>query len=280
MNPPPLPDPQKKPVGLTIFLWLVVPLLVVLAGAVMTGIFFGVGRIIKSQQVTEDLRSTVQDVQSDTKKSYSPQTGITNLNINGLDRVRDKLDSASQTLSGDDALVAKAMSEYLGTMETTAKKYEAAVDDLRATKVLSLETLSDKSQIAGRRQMVQHFLDVNQEFENVVSNSPAIVRADLNALNVSPFKADDALRGFEAKSTPRTPLVLKIRECDDRMGQAMLGILDLLEQNWGKRNYDPVLNQVQFDDPAAQISYRKFLNAIQFAQREQILVQGQLVALQ
>lgn len=259
-----------------------------IAGVILNGILLalfaigftvGLGKGLQSRQFDQTLRSTEEQFQADQQKSFSPKTGITNMDVKGVELIRAQLDKGAQTLSGDDALVAQAMSRYVASLEDAAKKYQSAMDDLRAAHVLSLENLKDEQQLAARRETVQRFIAANAEFTGFISNSPATVQADLNSLQVPPEKADEALKGFDSRWAARGQLLLQIRDCDNRLGQSMLGILDVLDQNWGKWNYNAGTKLVKFDDPNARVAYRQFLTQIQNASQEQIQAQSQMVGL-
>jgi hypothetical protein len=98
-------------------------------------------------------------------------------------------------------------------------------------------------------------------------------------MNVSSEKIDQVIAAFDVKFAQRSVLDLQIRACDDRMGQGTLAMLDLLETNWGKWNYDPAKNVINFEDTYAQRSYRLSLNEIKNAGMEQVKEQGELVNL-
>src|SRR5208283_3455791 len=126
------------------------------------------------------------------------------------------------------------------------KVYQSAMAQLNAGRVLSLGNLSDKQQIASRRGVVQNFISANGNLENVVSNAEKNLQADLARLQVDPAKINAAMAGYRSKAVPRTALVLEIRACDDRCGHAMLAVLDLLETNWGKWDYNSTAKTVRF----------------------------------
>lgn len=246
---------------------------------VVIGFIGGLSNRLKSHQATRELKATVQQIQENAKNSYNSETGITNLDVKSVDRLRSQFDSAAQTMSGDDALIAKVMSAYVKRMESAAQDYQQAAADLRNAKVLSLQTLTDKNQIQYRRLVVQAFVTANDKLEGVISNGVTDIQADLTRLQVSPENAGAAIEGFRSRADVQTPILLKIRGCDDRMGQAMLGVLDLLQNNWGKWKYDSAANTVNFDDPAAENSYEQMVVAIKRAGEEQVEYQGQLVSL-
>jgi len=243
------------------------------------GFAVGLGKGIKSRLFTSNLKTTMHDLQANAKNNYDPKKGVTNMDINGIDRLRTQFDNAAQTLSGDDALIAQAMSLHVARMETAMKGYQSAVAKLRSSRVLSLETLSDKQQIASRREVVRDFLSANGNLENVFTNAEQNIQNDMTRLQVGPAQMNAALAGYKSKVAPRTGLIVEIRGCDERCGQAMLAILDLWETNWGKWHYDSPMKTVRFEDPEAQQSYHRFLATIKKASQEQVQAQGELVNL-
>jgi hypothetical protein len=245
----------------------------------MVGLVIGVGRSFQFRQFTEDLTNTVADMQAGAKQSYDSKNGITNVDFKSMQRLQNQFADAAQTMSGDDALISKAMARYVARMQDQMKKYEDAVTEVRTAKVLDLASLSDREQISTRREVVQNFIAANDEVKVMITNSEDFIRADLTDMNVSSEKIDQVIAGFDVKFAQRSVLDLQIRACDDRMGQGTLAMLDLLETNWGKWNYDPAKNVINFEDTYAQRSYRLSLNEIKNAGMEQVKEQGELVNL-
>ncbi|HUA37814.1 MAG TPA: hypothetical protein VMA35_05365 [Candidatus Sulfopaludibacter sp.] len=237
-------------------------------------------KILKRSQYEQEVRGTVQDIQAKAKRSFNPRTGITNVDFNGLDRLQTQFNYAAQTLSGDDARIAQVMAAHVARLETAMKKYDAAATALRKARVLDLSGLDDEKQIAARRQIVQDFLVANDNVKSVVSNSEANIRADLIRLEVAPARQEITLDAFHSKAAPRSVLILRIRACDDQIGQSTLTILSSLETQWGKWHYDPVTKTVRFQDAETQYSYRQALGEIKLAGYEQIATQRELLNLQ
>lgn len=258
---------------------------VVLNGGILLLLFIivvfvaGLANNLKSRQLFQGLKETEQQLQADQRKAFNPRTGITNVDTAGMERIRTQLDTGAQTLTGDDARIARVMSSFVARMEDATKKYQSALQELEAAHVLSLPDLVSQNQIAARRETVQQFLDVNADFAGVISNSAASLRANLTAAQVAPDKVDQVLAGFQSKWSVRGPLMLEIRDCDRRAGEGMLGILDVLDKNWGKWDYNPDTKLVKFTDAGAEAAYRQSLIEIRTASQEQVRAQGMLVNL-
>jgi hypothetical protein len=243
------------------------------------GFIRGFDNALKSRQFTQNLHATVLEMQANAKQSYDPKTGITNVDLNSLERIQSQLSNAAQTMSGDDALVSQVLSRYVARMQAAMKKYTGALAALNDAKVLNTENLTNKDQIASRREKVQNFIVANDKAKTVIANSEASIRADLTEQKISPQKIDQFMAGFDSKFVPRRDLDLLIRECDRRMGQSMLSVLEVLETNWGRWNYNPATARIHFDDDAARQSYQQSIAAIKLAGQEQVVAQGKLVNL-
>jgi|GEM_PF-2867587 len=241
------------------------------------GFVAAIGHNAKNRQMLREMAATQQEFQDKTRNAYNSETGITNVDLDGVHRVRDQFDNAARSMSGDDAAFARVMSAFLGRMETAGKEYQAAADTMTGARILNLGTLTDKGQINGRRDIVQKFMGANTRLESVVSHAETDLQAALVKEHVPQDKIDDAMAGFRSKASAQYSLLLKIRADDRQMGQAMLDTLDLLESNWGKWTYDTGADTVTFDDTTARTSYQQLMATIEAASKDQIATQGKLV---
>jgi hypothetical protein len=241
------------------------------------GFIAGYQKAHHSKQVMSEIQDTAAELKKERQQSFDPRVGITNVNSGAMDRLRNQLEDASTNLSGNDALVAQGMAVYIGQVQTEMRKFQGAVESLRTARVLDLSTLNSADQIAPRKKMVEDFLSVNDEVAGVVSNSEQFIQTELESLHVSQPYIDQTLAGFRSSATQHNALILQIRQCDHRSAQSMLGMLALLENNWGKWNYDPTSNIVTFDDPTARASYAVFGREMKEANEEEISLQRRLV---
>ena len=244
------------------------------------GFVTGFNRARQSHQFLKDAAATASDLRSSVRRSFDPKKGITNVDLSSYDRLQTQLNNASQSLSGDDAIMAKAMQAYVSRMQTALQHYQISLQKLTGANVLSSLDLSDRKELAGRREIVRQFMAVNGELKGVITNSETQIEADLVRLQLPSDKVRQFMAGFHSKAAPINALTSQIRDCDDQMGQAMLAAMDVLDAQWGKWRYDSSVKQVRFDDAAAGAVYRKHLVAMQAAGEEQIGLQKKLVSLQ
>ena len=122
-------------------------------------------------------------------------------------------------------------SGYLSRMQTALKKYEATVADLRNAHVLdqNFDSLDKDAVFASRREVVQRFLKANGAIKEAITNAEGSIRADLVKAQVSDTQIEAVMTGYHSSAAPMNVVTLKIRECDDTMGNAMLDALNTLE---------------------------------------------------
>ena len=121
-----------------------------------------------------------------------------------------------------------------------------------------------------------NFLDANDAFKSLLLQSESNYRKDLAALEVSPAQTEAAMTGFRKSFGVQRPLLVNIREADDRMGRAMLGVLDLLDSQWGQWRYDPAASVVRFQDRTALDQYKALMAQINQARTDQAAAQKSL----
>lgn len=280
MNPPPyLPPEERKNT-----LMRQVLLASLIAVPILALVIFGAVFAVKAQQKAAQRRAALQEIessakqaQSDLKKNFDPKKGITNLDISGINNLREKLDDASQTLSGDDAIFAKVMAKYLNRIQDAATNYQAAMVKLRAAHVLEKFDPSDKEQITTRLEIVHQFMDANTALMQTIKGSEDNVRADLSDANIRNSKIDSFMEKFHSSAAPRNSLLIKIRQCDDRMGIAMLEVLNTLETQRGHWKTDATMTKIRFEDRAALDTYNEAVISIRDAGEEQLRLQKTLV---
>jgi len=280
MNPPPYQPPpeSKNPIIRQILLASLIALPV--AALILCGVVYAVNaqkKAAQSRAAWRDMASSANQAQSKLKKNFDPKKGITNVDFTESDKLREKLKDASQKLSGDDAIFAKVGADYLGRVEAAGTNYHTAVEKLRSAHVLAKFDSSDREQLTERREIVQEFIDANSALKKVIMSSEDRIRADLNDANIRQTKIDSYMQGFHSTAAPRNALVVKIRQCDERIGNATLDILNTLDKQWGHWKSDPKVDKIRFEDTSALETYNTDLAEINDAAAEQLNFQKLLV---
>jgi hypothetical protein len=228
----------------------------------------------------QKVKSAEADIRSMNRKNFDPKTGITNADAGKLDRLSSALKDASQNLSGDDALISQAMSAHVSRIHTALTNYQSAALALRTAEVLNHFDSTNKAQFATRRELVDHFLQANTALIQAITNSENNIQDDLTKTHVSAVHIQSVIAGYHSSAAPLNEVNLRIRHCDDRMGVAILGALNLLETEWYKWSIDSKNDKLRFEDPHDLEAYNQALQEIHDAGEDQLKFQKQLVHLQ
>ena len=280
MNPPPYRGPEegKNPIVRQVLLASLIALpIIAFIGLVVVGAIHAQRKAAQSRAAWKNVAASANEMRSNLKKDFDPKTGITNVDFEKLDKLRENLKNASTNSTGDEAVFANAMSGFMDRMRIAARNYHDAATKLRAARLLYNFDSSNKGLLADRRQIVNEFLDANVALENVISNAEDQIRADLANGHVRESKIDAMMSGYHASSAYQTSITLKIRQCDDKYGAAMLDVFDTLENNWGRWEADPTVDKIRFKDHATLQTYNKDLADIKAIGQEQLRLQGLLV---
>jgi hypothetical protein len=110
--------------------------------------------------------------------------------------------------------------------------------------------------------------------KSLLVNEEGVFKEALAKLHVPQERIDSELKTFQSGIRDKAA-VIRMREADQRIGNALLGALDFLDKIWGQWNYNKQFDQVQFSPPGALKKYNDFQEAIDLASREQKELQAQ-----
>jgi type II secretory pathway pseudopilin PulG len=299
-----LPEPSRRPLvlivaavaGLSVLVGVILGLLALLLGqpgdrsAVFTRAVIGLAisgllaaiavpnfvrareRALASQAALRDMHTTANDLRQQAVAALRQH----DTNAISLAGVQRSLDRAANSTSGDTSLVLKATQAYLKDIESRELAYTRAAADLTSAHVLATINLVNRSDIPLRKAIVQKFLDANNRVKTTASWSSALFRDELMNYGLPATRAETAVREFENGYGSQVPLILEIRAADSRVGAAVLGILDLLDSNWGRWHCNTESGRLRFEDPAAARQYNDYLAEVQHAGADQALAQTKL----
>jgi hypothetical protein len=227
-------------------------------------------------RTTADLSEATTNLMSNLRGSFNPRTGLTNLNSQAIQQFRERLNQAGQQLSGDIGVLARIMSINLDAKATRAQNLQASGQRVRDAHIEQGYGLATPGQIAERRKLVYDFLAANSALASAISNEENNILTMLQSSNVSPnFIEID--RQQLSRSRPQRELMLQIRAYDQQQGEDFLGILDLLEKDWGNWHSDLTNKTVNFDNEASRLRYLQHRQGLQDASAAQISLQRRML---
>ncbi len=227
-------------------------------------------------RTTADLSEATTNLMSSLRASFNPRTGLTNLNSQAMQQVREQLNQAGQRLSGDAGVMARIISINLDAKATRSQNLQASGQRVRNAHIEQGYGLATPGQIADRRKLVYDFLAANSALASSISNEESYIMTMLQSSNVSPEFIEIGRKQL-SRSRPQRELMLQIRAYDQQQGEDLLGILDLLEKDWGKWHSDPTNKTVNFDNETSRLGYLQHRQGLQDASAAQISLQRRML---
>lgn len=245
----------------------------------LTGFAKGFHQAVKARESVASLRQSIKEANADVRRSFDPTNGIT-ANPQVFDKAITAAKQASKDLPGESGQVLDASAAYLTELQRLSKAYEVEFKTVQSAHVLTATNLTSKDQIQPRKQIVTHFLQVNDDVDRFVAASETAFKNELVKRNVSQQRIQREVDAFRSASQPRTPLVREIRSTDRQIGNAMLNILALYESEWGRWRYDAESRKVVFSDAATLGKYTDYLDQISASAQQQVALQRRLLDIQ
>ena len=180
--------------------------------------------------------------------------------------------------SGEQALVQETARVSLQRMQEAIDAHRANAKVLQDSRVMDMKSVERKDQLETKREVVRRFLASNDELAALLANAETAFRQELIKLNVSQATMELALDDFRSRARILEGLA-RLRDADKRIADSMLGVLDMLDENWGRWRYNKEYDQVQLDWPGALKKYNNFMEEIDSATRDQKEIREQLVNL-
>lgn len=251
-----------------------------LIGLFFVGVAGGIKKAVDRRQAWSSVDSAARDLREGMQKNYNPETGLTNDFTDELGEFQSRIEAASKNVKGDDALIMQATAAYASKMQAAVKAFSEVTEQLTQAEVSNIGVMKEKTEIADRRQTVQKFLAANKAFTEILKSQSDMMEEELRSRNLDSTKVEKFMAGFRNSQAPLLPKLKAIRGCDERMGQAMLKILDLAETNWGKFGFDEDEHITIFEDDALVASFNAQVELIQQAAHDQMRLQGEFIELQ
>jgi hypothetical protein len=230
---------------------------------------------LQRKQSIEELHTAVADVRAQAAAALT-NGGKTTVDSRQVYRSLNRL---AENGSGDTAAVANGSQLFLKRLQSYQHAYSRAASELTAAKVLTAANLTQRAQIADRKAVVQKFLDANAAFKTFLVQSKSNYRQEMAAAGISPQQTEAALIGFSKNWDTQGPLIVTIRETDDHLGHAMLGVLNLFDAQWGQWSYDTGAHVVRFQDHTTLLQYNTLMSEIKQVGTDQTTAQKRLAAL-
>ena len=184
--------------------------------------------------------------------------------------------SAISKVKTEKRLSLAAGNAYLQKLQQASNEYSIHLKALKDAQVLDMKGVDQKGQLETRKTLVRQFLAANDQLKGVLANAETLYKEELVRVKLPQAAADAQLAKYR-QGAPANEQAMKIRDAETRIGNSLLGALDLLDTNWGKWSYNTNQNRVTFSEQDSEKQFHQLMAALDSASQEQAQLLNQLV---
>jgi hypothetical protein len=193
------------------------------------------------------------------------------------ERTADHLRDLAKNASGNERAIAQAAQAVTAEFVAANRHYNEALAALNVATFFTLSPTLTEERIEARRQAVDEFIEANTHLQSVQTGGALRLRRELDKRGVPAAAVRSTLAGYEETTAPRIPLLLKVRETDAQLAEAMLDFLDLAAGRHGAWKAEEGSNAVTFENRATREHYNELLERVRTISAEQGEYQQRLV---
>lgn len=187
--------------------------------------------------------------------------------------------AAASPVDGQDMAAARALTNYLARIRAQIRDHDAAFSRLQREKALAWN-IHDRADIERDRKLIRDFLDTNSRLMDSLKNGEDFVRAELNTAKLPAAVRDSALDLYAKSQAPLVPLHMRVRHCDQVIGENAMAILDLLNLNSAAWSRDAATGQLNFSNTIVLAAFQDHVQKMQAAANKRKEAQDEVVSYQ
>lgn len=257
-------------------------ILVVLVGLALAA--FIAARIDEGRERSEKAASDQHDAVVASMNRRAQETELANSNGAIAHRAKlavmqQKIDQLSTNSDPGLQAVAAAEAAFTERLQAEMKIYAEGCDAVDEADVLNTASVKNKEMLATRRLAVRKFIAAAEGFKQFSIDIERIRRAELAKHNVPSELLETSMREFRKGIRRGNPLAIQMRDMDLKHGQALLGLIDLLEARWGTWRHESDNGLLVFGDDKDLNKYRELVKAVNDADAQRTLLRKRVQSL-
>lgn len=212
----------------------------------------------------------VDQLRGVSKEFASKQLANTNLNdmdgrLEVMDELGTKMDAVSKNLSGEAKLLAQGTASFVKRMKSGLAEYESASKKFDVDKTIDFSNVTVPMELGNRRQTVENFLAANGKLLDLYANIVVVYREEMQKTGMTPSAVEQVLTGMKRRDQTANRVQVAMRHNDKSLGEAAIGLINVLEEQWGKWRFVDDQDAVYVEDDAARKQYSDFIDQLNAA---------------
>ncbi len=160
------------------------------------------------------------------------------------------------------ALVDHASQNFALALRELQKKYDSAWAALTNPPVLDMALVKSREELRARAEAVGRLIKAGRDLQEFTKNMPEIYQRELGKHKLSPAARAADLQQFVDAIAAVNPTLIALRDAEVRQAEALLRVVRLLGETWGRWEYRPATQDFHFQEagPADDfnLAYQEF----------------------
>lgn len=222
------------------------------------------GSISEFGQIAEDRQKPIDDLQkavSEYKESTLSNLDSTDSNYNQLSaNVKSSIDDLIKSSVGEERKVWLAFKDFFRKSDSTNVEWNNAYNAFADPRILDFNRLNNSKEFEFQKQTIQEYINQSSNFKSFVENRVDYLKEQTNKIDKSNKAYKGFIRGLTKKDSIQKPIFIPYINAHIEYGQGIKKIIELIENEQGKWNYDNETETLIFENSEAQTTYEKILN--------------------
>src|SRR5207249_4786361 len=112
--------------------------------------------------------------------------------------------------------------------------------------VLDMTLVKSKEALQAREEIIEDYITASKDLQDFANNVFDVYREELLKHKLTPAAREASLEKFYQSLRGINPTIEAVRAADVRRGKAMLKVARILKENWGKWEFKPQTEVLEF----------------------------------
>lgn len=216
------------------------------------------GQILKDrQQPIDNLQKAVSEYKESTLTNPdSIDSNYAELSIN----VKKSIDDLIKSSVGDERKIWLALKDFFKKSDSTNIEWNNAYNAFADPRILDFNRLNNSKEFKFQKQIIQEYINQSNNIKSFVENRVDHLKEQTKKIDKGNKVYKGFIKGFTKKDSIQKPIFFPYINAHIAYGQEIKQIVELLEEEQGKWNYDSKIETLLFENLEAQTTYEKILN--------------------
>ncbi|MBJ6367506.1 hypothetical protein [Snuella sedimenti] len=220
------------------------------------------GSISEFGQVINERKKPMEDMQKAVSK-YKERTlanpDSTDANYSELSNgIKNSIDGLLKTSVGEERKVYLALKEYFKKSDSVNVQWNSAYNAFAEPRILDFSLLNEMEEFKFQKNVIQKYIDESEYFKSFIINRVEFLKHKTKNIDKDNKAYKGFLKGMTNKDSIQKPIFIKYINGHIDYGKGMKSILELLEKENGKWQYENEV--ITFQDLETQNAYEKIFN--------------------